>query len=91
MELNVGKFSLSTLITAVILYAVCVIFVVIAPDLAIKIAGRLIHTVNVSQFVSEVSVTLGEILLGSIPLLIYSYFGALIFASIYNKFVKTNK
>lgn len=88
MELNTSKFSLASLITAALLYAVCVIFVAIAPDLAIKILGGLIHAVNVSQFIGEASVTLSGIFLGIIPVLIYSYFGAFVFASIYNKFIR---
>lgn len=88
MELNTKSFSLAALITAVLLYIICVIFVAVAPSLAIKILGGLIHIVNVNQFIDEVSVSFGGILLGIIPVLIYSYFGALIFALVYNKFVR---
>lgn len=87
MELNTKSFSLAALVAAVLLYIVCVIFVVAAPSLAIKILGGIIHTVNVSQFM-EASVTFSGVMLGIIPVLIYSYFGALIFASVYNKFVR---
>lgn len=87
MELNVKKFSLAALITAVLLYAVCVIFVAIAPDVAITILGGLMHITNVSQFVYEVEVSFYGVLFGLIPVLIYSYLGAFIFASVYNKFI----
>lgn len=88
MELNVKKFSLAALITAVLLYVVCVIFVAIAPDTAMMILGGLMHITNASQFLYEAEVTFNGVLLGIIPVLIYSYLGAFMFASIYNKFVK---
>lgn len=83
--LNAKNFALASAITMAILYAVCSAFVAIAPEIALQFGGWLIHITNVEQF-AIVGMTFGEVLFGFLPILIYGYAGAYLFAWTYNKF-----
>lgn len=87
MAFNVKKFALASALTMAVLYAICAAFVAIAPKVAIKFGGWMIHLTNVDQF-AEVGMTLGGVLLGFLPILAYSFLGAYLFASLYNRFTK---
>ena len=87
MELNALKFARAAALTAGAAYVVCVLFVAAAPDLALRFLGWLVHLTNVEQFVGF-SVTFGGAVLGLLPILFYSYFGAWLFAFLYNRSLK---
>lgn len=84
MTLNAQKFAQASAITMAIIYAICAAFVAIAPEIALKFGGWMIHLVNIEQF-AKVDVSLGEVLLGFLPILFYSYLGAYLFAWLYNR------
>lgn len=87
MTINTKKFALAVAVTMAVLYAICAVFVAIAPDIAIKFGGWMIHLTNVDKF-AEVGMTLSGVLLGFLPILLYSYLGAYVFASLYNRFTR---
>lgn len=87
MKLDAQRIALTSAITMAILYAICSAFVAMSSELAIKFGGWMIHLTNVDQF-AEVGMTLGDVLLGFLPILFYSYLGAYLFAWIYNKLSK---
>jgi len=87
MELNASKFARAAAMTAGAAYVVCVLFVAAAPDVALLFLGWLIHLTNVEQF-AGVSITFGGAALGLLPILFYSYFGARLFAFLYNRSLK---
>ena len=75
-------------VTLLILYIVCTLFVAIAPEFAMTIFAGAMHLPDVATVLGEVEVTLGGFLLGLIPLLIYAYVGAYLAATLYNRSVK---
>ena len=91
MELNAHKFSLAAAIVMGVTYAVCGIFTMLAPDIALKFLGWMLHLVNVEKFAGGVEVTFGAFILGALPLLFYAYFGTFLFAWLYNKFLHTGQ
>ena len=88
MELNKRKFSLAAASTMGILYAVCATFVALWPDLSLKLLGWTAHLVNVEKFAGDVTITFSGFLAGLVQIVIYTYFGAWIFAWLYNRFSK---
>lgn len=89
MQLNVKKFALAAVVTMTAAYAVCAVFAALWPETAIKFLGSTLHIVNVAKFTGDVEMTFGGVVLGWIPLALYSYFTALVFAWLYNR--STNK
>lgn len=88
MQLNAKKFALAAALTMTAAYAVCAVFVALWPEAAIKFLGSMLHIVNVAKFTGDMEMTLGSAVLGWIPLVLYSYFTALVFAWLYNRSVK---
>ena len=72
--------------TAGIVYAVCALVVALAPNLAWKLVGWIAH-VSDWGIVSR-SMSFGSFLLGLIQILVYSYLGAWLFATLYNRATK---
>ncbi|MBI2625366.1 MAG: hypothetical protein HYW70_03490 [Candidatus Nealsonbacteria bacterium] len=68
-----------------IVYAVCAAFTAIAPDAALKFLGWMLHIVNVEKFAGGVEVTFVTFILGLLPILLYTYLTAYLFAWLYNK------
>lgn len=88
MQLNAKKLANAVTLAVGILYIVCTLFVVVAPDAARTIATGMMHIPGLGDALGEVEVTLGGFLLGLIPLLIYSYVGAYLIARLYNRAVR---
>lgn len=88
MELNAKKFSLAAALTMGIVYAVCAAFTALAPELAVRFLGWMLHIVNVEKFAGGVEMTFGSVILGFLPILLYTYAGTWIFVSLYNRFVR---
>ncbi|MBI2034098.1 MAG: hypothetical protein HYT13_03315 [Candidatus Liptonbacteria bacterium] len=85
MGINKNKFALALAATMAVLYVICAAFTAIAPELALKVLGWVIHLVNLEK-ATEVSITFGGFIVGLIPIFFYSYAGGWIFASFYNRF-----
>lgn len=88
MQLNAKKFASAAAVTMTAAYVVCAVFTALWPEAAIKFLGSMLHIVNVAKFTGDVEMTLGSAVLGWVPLAIYSYFTALVFAWLYNRSVK---
>ena len=88
MKLEIQKFSLALAVTMGIIYVVCAIFVALWPDFALQLLGWLVHIVNVDKFAGDVQITLAGFIFGLLQVVIYTYIGALVFASLHNKFMK---
>lgn len=88
MHLNAKKFASAAAITLTAAYIVCAVFTALWPEAAIRFLGSMLHIVNVAKFTGDVEMTFGSVILGWIPLVLYSYFTALIFAWLYNRSVK---
>ena len=56
MGINKNKFALALAATMAVLYAFCAVFTAIAPELALKILGWVIHLVNLEK-AAEVQIT----------------------------------
>ena len=88
MTLNAKKFALAAGLTMTVVYAVCAAFTALWPEAAIKFLGWMLHIVNVEKFAQEAEMRLGSVILGWIPVALYGYFSALIFAWLYNRSIK---
>jgi len=87
--LNKNKFALSAGIAVAAISALCAGFVIIAPNLAAKLAGSIMHLVNIDP---SMKITAGSFILGALQSFIYGYIIAFIFAWLHNKYtVKINE
>ncbi len=86
MEIKKGKLALASAATFGVAYLICALFVIIAPDLAIRLTGWLFHLLNVEQFAGDVAVTAGGLIGGLVQVVIYAYLIAWLFAWFYNRF-----
>lgn len=85
MQLDIKRFALAATITMGIVYAVCAIFVAIAPQAAMTLLGWLMHLVNVDKFAGDVAITAAGFVGGLVQILIYTYIAGWLFAWIHNK------
>ena len=88
MKIDAQKFSLAAAVAMGIVYAVCAVFTALAPEVALRFLGWMLHIVNVEKFAGEVQMTFGGVILGFLPILLYTYAGTWVFASLYNRFLK---
>lgn len=88
MEINKNKFGLALTGTMTVAYVICALFTVIAPDLALKFLGWMVHLVNVDKFAGGVEVAFGSFVLGLLPIVFYSYLVGWLFAWMYNGLLK---
>lgn len=88
MQLNAPKLANAAAVAVLILYVVCTLFVLVAPEFSMSILAGAMHLPSVADALGEVSVTLGGFLLGLIPLVIYGYVAAYLVAVLYNHSVK---
>lgn len=86
MALNKQKLALAAASTFGLAYTACALFVIVAPDLAIRLVGWLFHLLNVEQFAGDVAITLGAFIGGLVEVVVYSYLVAWLFAWFYNRF-----
>lgn len=88
MRLNTKRFAWAAGLTMTAVYAVCAAFTAVFPNLAVRFLGWMLHIVNVEKFAGETEMTFGSVVLGWIPVALYGYFSALIFAWLYNRSIK---
>lgn len=88
MEFNKQKFSLAAAIAAGTAYMVCAVFTALLPGIALNFLGWMAHLTNVEKIIT-VQITLTGFILGLLPILLYAYFTAYVFALLYNKFVQS--
>lgn len=84
MELNKNKFALAISGTIGIISVICAAIVSLAPELGAQLFSYMIHLANVEP----AEVTAGGFLIGLAEVLILSYVGGYIFATLHNKFLK---
>jgi hypothetical protein len=85
MELDKNKFALAVSGTLGIISVICAAVVSVAPDLAAKIFGSIAHLANIKP----AEITLVGFVVGLAQVLVYSYIGGYIFASLHNRFLKS--
>lgn len=88
MKFHVQQFSLAAAITMVIVYLICTLFVAVAPGTALQLAGQMMHMMNIQQTVGGLQLTALDVVSGVVQAFVYTYVGALIFASLYNGMTK---
>lgn len=86
MKLNIRAFAIAMTIAAAILYIVCAAIVALLPDLAMGLAGKILH-MDLSGLMRPISV--GGFLVGLLALSVGWGLLSLIMASIYNSLVRT--
>lgn len=86
MALNKQKLALASAATFGVVYIVCAVFVIVAPDFALQLLGWVTHIVNVDKFAGDVAITPGGLAAGFIQILVYAYLVAWLFAWFYNRF-----
>ena len=84
MELNKNKFALAISGTFGVLSVICAAIVLLAPDLAAQLFGYMVHLTNLEP----AEITLVGFVIGLAQVLIYSYIGGYLFASLHNQFLK---
>lgn len=87
MELNEKKFALAAAKTMGIWYILCATLVAVAPALAMKLFGWMVHLVNLDSAVSA-GVTLGGFIVGFLEVVVLAYATAWLFVTIYNRLLK---
>ena len=86
MTLNRQKLALASAATFGVAYIVCAVFVIVAPDFALRLLGWVAHIVNVDKFAGDTAITFGGLIAGLIQILVYTYLVAWLFAWFYNRF-----
>lgn len=84
-QINVNGFALAATGVVAIIYILCTIVVALAPDLALKLFGTLVHLVNLEK-TADMRLTFGGFLAGLIQATLYTYIGAWLVAWLHNKF-----
>ena len=88
MQFNNLKFAYAASATAGIMYIVCAAFTALWHDTAVRLAGYIMHVIDIQQLSGDVVVTWGGAIIGLIEIVIYVFVFAWIFAWLYNRFVK---
>ena len=70
-----------------LLYLVCVILIVIAPEATIKFFGSLFHGINI-ELITQKSISFSSAIVGFVEILIGSLITGWLFAKIYNYYSK---
>lgn len=83
MELNKHKFALAGSEVMAIWYVICASFVAIAPDIAVKLFGWMVHLINLQPGVSS-----PEVIYGFIEVIVLTYITAYVFAWLHNRAMK---
>jgi len=83
MELNKNKFAFAAAEVLAIWYLVCALLVAMAPSLAVKLFGWMVHLVDLKP-----DVTFPEVIYGFVEVTILTYITAYAFAYLHNWSVK---
>ncbi len=86
-KLNVKSLGIASASVWGIAYIVCVLALLLAPNLTIQVFDYLTHGIDIAS-IAKTSVTLGSALIGLILSLIFGYVLGALFARIYNKLAK---
>lgn len=89
MKLNTRAYGSAAAGTMGVIYLVCVALSWLWPDAVVRLAGWLVHVVNVEQFAGEVRVTAGGFVMGLAQSVIYGFIVGWLFAWFYNRFAGT--
>lgn len=89
MKLDTRAYGSAAAGTMGVIYLVCVVLSWLWPDAVIRLAGWLVHVVNVEQFAGEVRVTAGGFVMGLAQSVIYGFIVGWLFAWFYNRFATT--
>lgn len=73
--------------TTAVIYVVCALFFVIAPDLSMAIAKTWFHGIDISLIDARVA-TAGSFILGLVSATVGAWFVGYVFALFYNNFAK---
>lgn len=88
MSLNSQKFSLSTAVSAGLIYSICTLFVALWPGFSTKLMGWLFHLTNPAAVFGSMRVSFAGYAGGFVEVVIYSYVVSLIFVWIFNRSIK---
>lgn len=80
MELQRNKFALAAAEVMGVWYVICASLVALAPDVAVKLFGWMVHLVDLKPGVS-----FPEVIYGFIEIIILSYATAYVFAWLHNR------
>lgn len=83
-----NKFALAVADVMTGISALCGGLVAIAPDLAARLAGSIMHLVNIDP---SMRITWGGFVAGLVQVFVYSYVLAYIFAWLHNKYTTSEK
>ena len=83
MELNKNKFALAAAKVLGVWYVICALLVALAPNLAVKLFGWMVHLINL-----EPGVSFPEVIYGFIEVIILTYVSAYVFAWLHNRAIK---
>mgnify|MGYP003396252039 CR=1 FL=1 len=83
MELHKNKFALAGAEVMALWYVICATFVALAPDLAVKLFGWMVHLVDLKPGVS-----FPEVIYGFIEVVVLTYITAYVFAWLHNRSVQ---
>lgn len=85
MQVQSHSFALSGAITVAILYSVCTAFVLLAPELAVKLTSDVMHLISLEPMAANIQITLASFLSALVQVVLSTYVALLIFAGLYNK------
>lgn len=88
MQLQSGSLALSGAVTAAVLYAACSLFVLLAPELAVKLTGNVMHMITLEPIAANIQITLASFISGLVQVVLSTYVALLIFAGVYNQMTK---
>ena len=84
MELDKNKFAMAVSGVMGVISIICATVVFAAPELAAILFGLMVHLVNLEA----AEIAPAGFIIGLAQVLVYSYVGAWIFASLHNRFLK---
>ncbi len=82
MELNKKKFALAATEVMSVWYVICAALVALAPELALKLFGWMVHLVNL-----QAGVSFPEVIYGFVEVIILTYVTTYVFAWLHNRAV----
>ena len=84
MQLDSMKFALAATITIGLWYIICIIAVTVAPDASIALFRNIVHIVDTTGMIGNLSITPMSGFIGFLEVTIYSFLTTYVFAFLYN-------
>lgn len=88
MKIDQNKFALAIAGTFGVMYVLCAALVALAPGVALKLLGWVVHIVNVDKFAGDVEITAVGLIIGLVQIVAYSYLTARLFSFLYDWLTK---